>query len=408
MDLSLSEMNQIDNWWNSGEFDKLINLFENKRWTDGTQDLTLEKKLAFQLLFYTNIFYGNGLEVWKVLHRYGSYVFSEIYIDLCKSKFPELYNKALPIPSNIKFKQSPYNENLYAHGFKEITDLYNKIDTCNQNLELVHNYIKELIYDIQINSNADSLFKIAYLQADRLEQYTQALNILENAIIINPNKALYWGYYDVFGMNIDISPELGLYYINKAITIDPDTLLWRLLKIANLDLYFRQKMHTYEFSLIKTGLIKAIINEFNYITSKINITYSNLYESYVTIYQSLLALLGDEAKLYLNFKPLSHQNDTLNFPLYTKIAGVTYNNRQEYLSNCNRGDKLTLVRFPNNPYDRNAIGIFYNNLQLGFIKKELAEKLAPYMDQGQNITCTIVEITGGNGYLYGANIKIDI
>lgn len=189
MDLTLSETEEICLLWDYGKFEELRHIFENKIWSEGTEFLTEDKQLAFKLLFYSNIMFGDALEVWKVLHRYGSYQFSEIYIDLCKSKFPELYNKSLPFPTDMNFRQSSYNTTLYDGGFREIAELYNKLDSCNQNNELVHNYIKELIYDVQINNNADSLFKLGYIQGNNLNQFSQALETLENAIIINPNKA---------------------------------------------------------------------------------------------------------------------------------------------------------------------------------------------------------------------------
>lgn len=125
-------------------------------------------------------------------------------------------------------------------------------------------------------------------------------------------------------------------------------------------------------------------------------------------YQALLNQFGNGIKSWLHLKQASQQLDTLNFPFYSKLAGVSYDNRQFYLSRCNRGDQLTLIREPDNLYDRNAIAVYHHNVQLGFIKKNLAEKLAPYLDQGHHIICTIAEITGGDGYLYGANIRIDL
>ncbi len=408
MDLTLSETEEICRLWDYGEFDELRDIFENITWSEGTEFLTEDKQLAFKLLFYSNIMFGDALEVWKVLHRYGSYQFSEIYIDLCKSKFPELYNKALPAPTDMNFRQSFYNPSVYDGGFKEIADLYSKLDSCNQNEERVHNYIKGLIYDAQVNNNADALFKLGYLQANNLNHFEQSLETLENAIIINPNKALYWGFYNILGLNIAISPESGLYYINKAIELDPDTLFWKLFRITNLAAYCGKKSYSADFSTIDVGLFTAISQEFNNISDKINVNDTHFYELYLQSYQALLNQFGNGIKSWLHLKQASQQLDTLNFPFYSKLAGVSYDNRQFYLSRCNRGDQLTLIREPDNLYDRNAIAVYHHNVQLGFIKKNLAEKLAPYLDQGHHIICTIAEITGGDGYLYGANIRIDL
>ena len=203
--------------------------------------------------------------------------------------------------------------------------------------------------DVQVNNNADALFKLAYLQANNLNHFEQSLKTLENAIIINPNKALYWGFYDILGLNIAISPELGLYYINKAIELDPDTLFWKLFRITNLAAYYGKKSYSSDFSTIDIGLFTAISQEFNNISDKINVNDTYFYELYLQSYQALLEQFGNGIKSWLHLKQASQQPNSLYFPFYSKLAGVSYDNRQLYLSRCNRGDKLTLIREPDNP-----------------------------------------------------------
>ena len=69
MDLTLSETEEICRLWDYGEFEELCDIFENKTWSEGTEFLTEDKQQAFKLLFYSNIMFGDALEVWKVLHR---------------------------------------------------------------------------------------------------------------------------------------------------------------------------------------------------------------------------------------------------------------------------------------------------------------------------------------------------
>ena len=88
----------------------------------------------------------------------------------------------------------------------------------------------------------------------------------------------------------------------------------------------------------------------------------------------------------------------------TYIKGVTYKNpegssRQTILRSCKKGDIVTLIRDPNNPYDGNAVKVcvtseeksgFLSRIlggkavtkQLGYLSRNLASKLAPLMDKG--------------------------
>lgn len=109
--------------------------------------------------------------------------------------------------------------------------------------------------------------------------------------------------------------------------------------------------------------------------------------------------------------------------IHTKAAGVTFKNgrgphRQKVVKGCKRGQKLHLVREPDNAVDKRAIAIFarYGLLrrlrQVGFISADLAHDLAPLMDKGKRIDCEVDEVTGGGGMLwwkrnYGLNIRLE-
>ena len=94
--------------------------------------------------------------------------------------------------------------------------------------------------------------------------------------------------------------------------------------------------------------------------------------------------------------------------LDTKVAGVTFDNRQRYIRRMSVGETVSLVREPNNPYDRNAICVINaNGDQIGFISKELASTMAPQMDAGVNYHATVCGITGNNpGENIGVNLLI--
>jgi len=91
----------------------------------------------------------------------------------------------------------------------------------------------------------------------------------------------------------------------------------------------------------------------------------------------------------------------------TKVVGVTYEGRQDIIEDLSEGDVLELIRNRNNAHDENAIAVFYHSDQIGFLCRELAARLAPLMDEGNEFCAVVSEITGGeNGIGYGVNIEI--
>lgn len=93
---------------------------------------------------------------------------------------------------------------------------------------------------------------------------------------------------------------------------------------------------------------------------------------------------------------------------YTKVAGVTFDNRQRLIRRMSVGENISLVRDPNNPYDKNAIKVINSNgEQIGFISKELASTMAIRMDAGVIYSATVSQITGMNpGENLGVNLHI--
>lgn len=93
---------------------------------------------------------------------------------------------------------------------------------------------------------------------------------------------------------------------------------------------------------------------------------------------------------------------------YTKVVGVSFDGRQRLIRQTRVGESLSLVRDPNNQYDRNAIMVLNSSgNQLGFISKDVASNLASYMDSGARYTATVSAITGNNpGDVMGVNILV--
>lgn len=92
---------------------------------------------------------------------------------------------------------------------------------------------------------------------------------------------------------------------------------------------------------------------------------------------------------------------------FTKIVGVTFDNRQELIPKLTPGQTLYLHREPCNRYDVNAIKLETDSgVIIGYLKAELAKVLAPAMDAGQQYCCNITAITGGNNCPFGVNVLI--
>ncbi len=80
---------------------------------------------------------------------------------------------------------------------------------------------------------------------------------------------------------------------------------------------------------------------------------------------------------------------------HTKIAGVSFERRQDTIAGLTIGSELDLVREPANPHDRNAIAVRYGALQLGYINRGIAKHLAEPIDAGMRYRARVESLTGG-------------
>lgn len=96
----------------------------------------------------------------------------------------------------------------------------------------------------------------------------------------------------------------------------------------------------------------------------------------------------------------------------TKVAGVTFEGRQEVVRALAPGEALRLQREPANPVDPHAIRVLTaSGRQVGYLSARIAARLAPSMDAGTHYTATVSQITGGpseqNGdRSFGVNIFV--
>jgi tetratricopeptide (TPR) repeat protein len=90
---------------------------------------------------------------------------------------------------------------------------------------------------------------------------------------------------------------------------------------------------------------------------------------------------------------------------YIRLAGVTYEGRQQIIARLSLDDSIYLERDYYNAYDSNAIGVFNEyGESIGWIPREVAAWLAPKMDADEKYGVEMNRILGGDGLSYGVEI----
>lgn len=93
---------------------------------------------------------------------------------------------------------------------------------------------------------------------------------------------------------------------------------------------------------------------------------------------------------------------------HTKLAGVSFEGRQEVIVRLEPGTPLRLERQPDNQYDPNAIAVFDpRGAHVGFLNRRLASVLAAVLDAGIDYDVEVTDITGGlEGRSRGVNVLL--
>ena len=92
----------------------------------------------------------------------------------------------------------------------------------------------------------------------------------------------------------------------------------------------------------------------------------------------------------------------------TKLAGVSFEGRQQVLERLEPGIPLRLERQPDNPYDPNACALFDpHGEQVGFFNRRLAVVLAAALDAGVAYDVEVTDVTGReDGRTLGVNVIV--
>lgn len=123
----------------------------------------------------------------------------------------------------------------------------------------------------------------------------------------------------------------------------------------------------------------------------------------------VLRKLGEslQVKPYNPFEGLAALFINDIFEKIVKVAGVTYGNRQYYISTIKSNEKLELKREKYNEYDSNAVAVYdLRGHHLGYIPKSEAGEIARRLDKGEIMNVCAVEILGGADMNYGLKIRI--
>lgn len=92
---------------------------------------------------------------------------------------------------------------------------------------------------------------------------------------------------------------------------------------------------------------------------------------------------------------------------HTKISGVTYNRRIQFVKMLRQNEELFLKRDYSNFYDKNAVEVLnYRHEMLGYIPKETASVIATALDMGIDLVCFVNNLNYHNGEVCGANLTI--
>jgi len=119
--------------------------------------------------------------------------------------------------------------------------------------------------------------------------------------------------------------------------------------------------------------------------------------------------IDSECSFYLNQKIVTDNQDQF---FIEKVAGVTFENRQDKIKKMKGGDKIILQREPDNSYDKNAIRVLTQlGEHIGYISKIQARFYAPKLDNIKESVCgEVYSINGGYDIYsnYGVTIRFRI
>lgn len=85
--------------------------------------------------------------------------------------------------------------------------------------------------------------------------------------------------------------------------------------------------------------------------------------------------------------------------IITKVAGVSYEGRQDVIAKLHGDEPCRIVPEPTNKFDPNALAVVVAIApsviaHVGYVPRELAAQIAPFLE-GEQLMVKLLEITGG-------------
>ena len=108
---------------------------------------------------------------------------------------------------------------------------------------------------------------------------------------------------------------------------------------------------------------------------------------------------------------------TVKSTIETKVAGVTFENRQQALENLKKYNtehiNIILAREKENEHDNNAIAVIVSvkdkgAYKMGYIPRTLSKMVAPLMDYGKNVKAVFKEIRGKYHSYHNYGMKMSL
>ena len=97
---------------------------------------------------------------------------------------------------------------------------------------------------------------------------------------------------------------------------------------------------------------------------------------------------------------ITSPDEYLNRKLVAKVTGVSFEGRQELLACMTKETEVSLERDRRNEYDQFAVKVMAviddEEVQVGFVPKLMAKKVAIHLDNGgAKMVCSVSKLSGG-------------
>lgn len=148
------------------------------------------------------------------------------------------FNKPLPEPDDFCYQQSIER---YDESYVELDIVHELLNGGDHLLDV----LEQEMYSYDMEVRADALFamgELYFLQQD----FEKTLDFYLQAIVVNPNKALYWGYAAQVMNRNEVHPIICSRYIHKAIELDRQNPRWHFLQAIFLaKIHAEEQMETF-------------------------------------------------------------------------------------------------------------------------------------------------------------------